>query len=125
MSFLDDLGGLVKQFTGADPADLESAAADHVGGMNVGELAGHLMNGAQNMDGGTVENLVQSLTNALGDHGQDTGGSTDVGSLIQQATQNPGALKDAAVDFIKNNPQAIEQFTPDFAKGLVAKFTGG
>jgi hypothetical protein len=122
MSFLNNLGGLIQQFTGADPADLEQAASDHLGGMDVGELVGHLTQSVQNMDGGAVGNLVQSLTGALGQSGT---GSTDVGTLIQEAAQNPGALKDAAVDFIKNNPDAIQQFTPDFAKGLLAKLTGG
>ncbi|GAC1418449.1 MAG: hypothetical protein NVSMB5_09900 [Candidatus Velthaea sp.] len=139
MSFLNNIGGLLQQFTGADKGDVAAAAADHVGGMDAGELAGHLTGGAQNMDSGTLGNLAQSLIGALGAHGhdeaamQDAGVSTDaaqsgdasaVTALIQHAQSNPGALKDAAIDFIKNNPQAVEKFAPDFVKGLISKFAG-
>ncbi|MFN2460867.1 MAG: hypothetical protein ABR591_09305 [Candidatus Velthaea sp.] len=139
MSFLNNLGGLVQQFTGANPQQVEAAAADHVGSMDTGELAGHLSAGAQNMDSGTLGSLAHSLLGALSAHGhdesqvQDAGVSTGdaragdtnaVTGLISHAQQNPAALKDAAVEFIKNNPRAVEQFAPDFVKGLMAKFGG-
>lgn len=139
MSFLNNLGGLIQQFTAANPSDVETAASEHVGNMNAGDLASHLTQGSQNMDAGTLGNLAQSLLGALSAHGhnesvaQDGGVDTNaaksgdlgaIGDLIAHAQSNPAALKDAAVDFIKNNPQAVEQFAPDFVKGLVAKFAG-
>ena len=138
MSFLDNLGGLIKQFSGAAPGDIGAAAADHVGGMDSGELAAHLLGSAQNMNGGQLGALATSLLGALNNHGQDTGAVQDAGvatgaaqsgdgnavaDLIAHAQQNPAALKDAAIDFLKNHPQAVEQFTPDFLKGIVSRFT--
>ena len=63
------------------------------------------------------------------DAGVDTaaaqsGDPSSVMDLIAHAQQNPGALKDAAMNFIRDNPQAVQQFTPDFLKGIVGKLTG-
>jgi hypothetical protein len=138
MSFLDNLGGLLKQFSGASPADVGAAAADHVDGMDPNALASHLTDSVQNLNGGQLSQLASSLLGALGNHGQDAGSvaaagvptdaatsgdSNAVADLIAHAQQNPAALKDAAMDFVKNNPDAVQQFTPDFLKGIVAKFT--
>lgn len=137
MSFLNNIGGLLGQFSGAAPAQVQAAAAEHVDAMDSTELAGHLSDGAQNMNGGTLAQLATSLLGALVNHGhdeaalQDSGVSADaaragdsnaVTALIAHAQQNPAALKDAALDFIKKNPQAVEQFAPDFLKGIIAKF---
>ncbi len=137
MSFLNNIGGLLAQFTGASPDQVQSAAADHVGDMDTGELAGHLTQSVQGLDTGQIGALATSLLGALSNHGHDEAAIGDAGvsttdaragdgdavtALIQHAQQNPGALKDAAVDFIKNNPQAVEQFAPDFLKGIIAKF---
>jgi hypothetical protein len=107
--------------------------------MDAGQLAGHLTEGAQNMNAGQLAQLATSLLAALSNHGhdeatiQDSGVSTTdaqagdgnaVTALIAHAQQNPGALKDAAIDFIRNNPGAVEQFAPDFLKGIIAKFAG-
>ncbi len=141
MSFLNNLnvGGLIAQLSGARPGDVADAAADHIGEMDSDELAGHLTTGAQAFDRGTLGSLASSILGALSTYGhdersvQDAGVATDaaqngdggaVGDLIAHAQQNPAALKDAALDFIKNNPQAVEQFAPDFLKGIIAKFAG-
>lgn len=139
MSFLDNIGGLLKQFSGAAPDDVSAAAAGHVEGMDADQLATHLTQSVSSMDGSQLGQLATSLLGALDNHGQDaaavdaagvsTGAATSgdanaVADLIAHAQQNPAALKDAALDFIKNNPQAVQQFTPDFLKGIVAKFTG-
>lgn len=139
MSFLGNIGGLLGQFAGAAPGQVQAAAADHVDSMDTGELAGHLTQGAQNMSSGTLGQLATSLLAALRNHGHDEskvqdagistgdaqGGDMDaVTALIAHAQQNPAALKDAAIDFIKNNPQVVEQFAPDFLKGILSKFAG-
>jgi hypothetical protein len=138
MSFLNNIGGLLAQFSNAAPQQVESAAADHVGGMDAAQLAGHLSDGAQNMNGGQLMQLATSLLGALSNHGHDetklgdAGVSTDdaqadqnaVTALIAHAQQNPAALKDAAIDFIRNNPQAVQQFAPDFLKGILSKIAG-
>lgn len=139
MSFLNNIGGLLAQFSGAAPGQVQSAAADHVGSMDSGELAGHLQDSAQTMNAGTLGQLASSLLGALSNHGHDESALQDAGvsttdaqsgdtnavtALIAHAQQNPAALKDAALDFIKKNPQAVEQFAPDFLKGILAKFAG-
>ncbi len=137
MSFLNNIGGLIAQFSNAAPGQVESAAAEHVGTMDSGELGGHLADTAQNLNTGQLGQLAQSLLGALGNHGQSEAAVQDAGvatgaaqsgdmnavtALIAHAEQNPAALKDAAVDFIKNNPQTVEQFAPDFLKGIISKF---
>ncbi len=137
MSFLNNIGGLLSQFTGAAPAQVEAAASDHIDGMDAGQLAGHLTDSAQNLNSGQLGQLASSLLGALSSQGHDeaavqaagvstnaaqAGDSAAVMDLISHAQQNPAALKDAAIDFIKNNPQAIQQFAPDFLKGILSKF---
>ena len=139
MSFLNNIGGLLAQFSGASPGQVQSAAADHVESMDADQLASHLSDSAQNMNSGQLGQLAMSLLGALSNHGHDeasvqaagvsttdaqAGDSSAVTDLIAHAQQNPAALKDAAVDFIKNNPQAVEQFAPDFLKGIISKFAG-
>jgi hypothetical protein len=139
MSFLNNIGGLLAQFSGAAPEQVQAAAADHVDSMDTGELADHLTQGAQNMNSSQLGQLASSLLGALSNHGHDEAAVQDAGvstadaqagdgdavtALIEHAQQNPAALKDAAVDFIKNNPQAVEQFAPDFLKGIISKFAG-
>jgi hypothetical protein len=137
MSFLNNLGGLLSAFSGAQPEQVQAAAADHVQGMDAGQLADHLTDSAQNMNSGQLGALATSLLGALGNHGQDQSAVQDAGvstadaqagdgnavtALIEHAQQNPAALKDAALDFIKNNPGAVQQFAPDFLKGILSKF---
>jgi hypothetical protein len=139
VSFLNNLGGLLSQFSGAAPEQVQSAAADHVAGMDAGQLAGHLADSAQNLNSGQLGQLATSLLGALSNHGHNEAAIADAGvsttaaqagdqssviGLITHAQQNPAALKDAALDFIKNNPQAVQQFAPDFLKGILGKFAG-
>jgi hypothetical protein len=141
MSFLNNIGGLLAQFGGApsEQVQVQAAAADHVQDLDADQLAGHLTDSARNLDSGQLGQLAASLLGALNNHGHDEAALQDAGvstsdaqagdgnavtALIAQAQQNPAALKDAAVDFIKNNPQAVERFAPDFLKGILAKFVG-
>jgi hypothetical protein len=139
MSFLSNLGGLLAQLGGAEPEQVQSAAADHVQDMDAGQLAGHLADSAQSLNTGQLAQLATSLLGALSNHGHDEASVADAGvstndaqagdqnavtALIEHAQQNPAALKDAAIDFIKNNPQAVQQFAPDFLKGILSKFAG-
>ena len=142
MSFLNNLGnlgGLLSQFSAAQPEQIQAAAADHVDSMDSGQLAGHLTDSAQNFNPAQLGQLATTLLGALSNHGhdearlQDAGISTSdaqagdwdaVTALIAHAQQNPAALKDAAIQFIRSNPQVVQQFAPDFLKGVVAKFAG-
>jgi hypothetical protein len=139
MSFLNNIGGLLAQFGGAPSEQVTAAAADHVDSLDTAQLAGHLTQSAQNLNAGQLGQLATSLLGALSNHGHDEAAVRDAGvstgdaqagdvnavtALIAHAQQNPGALKDAAIDFIRNNPQAVEQFAPDFLKGIIARFAG-
>src|SRR5664279_3333275 len=74
MSFLNNLGnisGLLSQFSGAAPEQVQAAAADHVAGMDAGQLAGHLTDSAQNLNSGQLGQLATSLLGALSNHGHN------------------------------------------------------
>ncbi len=131
-----DIGALVSRLAGADRGAVAQAAGDHVAGMDTDELAGHVTQAAQSMDGGSLGTLAQSLLGALANHGsgegdaQDAGVPTDdakagdgdaVSQLISHVAQNPAALREAATTFLSQNPQLVQQFAPDFAKGILAK----
>ncbi len=139
MSFFNSISGLLSQFGGASSEQVGAAAADHVQSLDTGELASHLLQGAQNMESGQLGSLATSLLGALGNHGHDEAAVQDAGisttaaqagdgdavsALIAHAQEHPEALKDAAIDFIKSNPQVVEQFAPDFLKGIIAKIAG-
>jgi hypothetical protein len=131
-----DIGALVTRLAGADRGAVAQAASDHVAEMDTRELAGHVSTAAQSMDTGSLATLAQSLLGALAHNGssesdaQDAGVPTDdarsgdpqaVTQLIQNVAQNPSALREAATSFLAENPQLVQQFAPDFAKGILAK----
>ena len=58
MSFLNNLGGLLSQFSGAPPEQVVSAAADHVGSLDTSQLASHLTDSAQNLNSGQLGALA-------------------------------------------------------------------
>jgi hypothetical protein len=123
---------------GADPNDVADATADHVADVPSDELAQHLADGAQNMDQGSLASLGQSLLSALSAHGHDESQVQDAGvdtaaaadgdqdsvmALIEHAQQNPGALRDAAVSYVQQNPQMLSQL-PGLLSGVMGRLRG-
>lgn len=101
-----NIENLIGQFTGsnANPQAVEGAATEHLSEMDSGELAQHLQTAADN-------------ANQNGNN--DVAGA--ISGLISQNQGNPQGLKDAAISYIKNNPQVLTHFAPPFAQGILSR----
>jgi hypothetical protein len=123
---------------GTAPEDVAAATSNHVAGTDPDTLANHLTSGAQNLDTGGLAQLAQSLLGALAKNGhdekqaQDSGVDTNAASagdqqnvvaLIEHARDNPAALRDAAVNFAKTNPQLLTQI-PGLVEGVLGRLRG-
>ncbi len=119
----------------ADPQQVGDAARDHVADVPPDQLAQHLTDGARNLDQGGLAALGQSLLGALAQHGHDEAQAQDAGvdtaaaangdqgnvvALIQHAKDNPAALRDAAVQYVQQNPQVLTQL-PGLLQGIMGK----
>lgn len=102
----DSLKGMVEQAVSGnvDPQQLEQAASAHVAASDPNELQGHLQTAATNLQQNGQNDLAQQAF-----------------SLISQLQSNPAGAKDAIVAFIKNNPQVLQHFAPEFAQGILSK----
>ena len=87
-----------------DPQALEQAAGDHVASIDNDQLAGHLQTAATNLQGQGQGELAQQAM-----------------ALISQVQSNPQGAKVAVIAFMKNNPQVIAHFAPEFAQGILAR----
>ncbi|MDQ6825762.1 MAG: hypothetical protein M3Z14_01000 [Candidatus Eremiobacteraeota bacterium] len=102
----NNLQNMLQQVTGggADSGAVERAATDHVSSMDSDELTGHMPNAADNLQQDGQGGLAQQLS-----------------GIISEKQTDPAGLKDAAVNFIKNNPQVLAHFAPPFAQGLLGR----
>ena len=102
----NELVGILQQVTSGqvDQQAVSQAANDHVSSMDHSELTQNLQTAADNAN-----------QNGQGDIGQLIMG------MIQRNGTNPEGLKEDAISLITNNPQILEQFAPDFAKGLLGR----
>jgi hypothetical protein len=120
------------------PQQVGDATRDHVEQTDPNELAQHLAQGAQGMDGGQLSTLGRTLLGALANRGHDesqvrdggvdaqavqNGDRQNVVALIEHAQQNPGALRDAAVQFVHQNPQVLQQL-PGLLQGVLGRLRG-
>ncbi len=103
---MNDLKNLIGQVTSGnvDRQALGDAASEHVNSMDSGQLTDHLQTAAQN-----------AQQNGQGDL------ASQIQGVITQAQSNPDAAKGAVVELIKNNPQIIQHFAPQFAQGILGK----
>lgn len=102
----NNLQNIMQQVTGgnADSAAVGQAATDHVSSMDSGELTQHMQTAADNLDQNGQGGLAGQLS-----------------GIISERHSDPQGLKDAAVSFIKNNPQVLAHFAPSFAQGLLGR----
>jgi hypothetical protein len=102
----NEIVGLLQQVTGGqvDPQAVSQAASDHVSSMDSSDLTQHLQTAADNANQNGQGGIAQQIM-----------------GLIQQSGTNPEALKQNAISLISNNPQILQQFAPDFAKGLLGR----
>ncbi len=116
---------------------VQSAIASHVGGLDASELANHFIGMVPNLPEGARTSLASTVMGALGQNGAAasdveaagvpvegamSGDHAALGALLEHAASDPSSLKDAAVSFVTNNPQIIQQYAPDFLKGILSKF---
>lgn len=131
--------GEAQQLLGnAQPQEVADATREHVDQTDTGTLVDHLTQGAQNMNGGQLAGLAQSLLGSLSQHGHDEQQAQDGGvdtqaaqngdqqsviALIQHAGTNPAALKDAAVSYVGQNPAVLQQL-PGLLQGVMGRLRG-
>jgi hypothetical protein len=101
-----NIEGMIEQAVsgGIDPQKIEQAASAHLGDMDGDQVAGHVQQAAQNAD--------QAGQSQIAD---------DLRSLVAQNGTNPQGLKDAAIAYIRDNPQVLTHFAPPFAQGILSK----
>jgi hypothetical protein len=102
-----------------------------------GDLVNHLIGMVPNLPDDARSELASTVLGALGQNGSSPSDVADagvpvedaqhgdhaaLGALLEHATQNPDALRDAAVSYIKNNPGLIEQYAPAPLKGILSQF---
>lgn len=103
---MNDIQGLMQRVTTGtvDPSNVSSAASDQVSNMSHEQLSQHLQTAAQSAD-----------TNGFGDVAQD------LRDLLAQHGSNPQDLKQQAISMISSNPEILQHFAPDFAKGILSR----
>jgi hypothetical protein len=135
--FGDLLGAAEKMLANASPGDVQNAAEQHVSSLPSGEIVNHLLGMIPNLPDSARSELASTVLGALGQNGTpetavaDAGVPTDdakdgdpqaVSSLVQHASSNdPSSLKDAAISFISNNPQLIQQYAPKLLQGILGR----
>lgn len=94
---------------------LQKVASGEVDLQSVGQAAGQHVN---SMDSSDLSQHVQTAASNAQQNG-DTGIAAQLMSLLEQHRSNPDSLKGEVIDLIKNNPQILEHFAPDFAKNIL------
>jgi len=94
-------GGLLNN---ANPQDVSEAAAEHVQKMDSQELGDNLEGAAEKLQEEGQGDLAQQVM-----------------GVVSQVQSNPSGAKDAAINLIKNNPQLLQRFAPDFLQGILSK----
>jgi hypothetical protein len=134
------LGAASKLLGGSGDSTQEqitSAITSHVGGLDAGDLVSHLIGMVPNLPDDARTQLASTVMGALGANGSDanaveaagvpvtnamSGDHAALGALLEHAASDPSSLKDAAISFIQNNPQIVQQYAPDLIKGVLSKF---
>ncbi len=135
--FGDLFGAAEKMLANASPGDVQDAAEQHVSSLPTGELVNHLLGMIPNLPDAARSELASTVLGALGQNGTSeaavagAGVPTDdakdgnpaaLSSLVQHASSNdPSSLKDAAISFISNNPQLIQQYAPKLIQGILGR----
>ncbi len=94
---------------------LQRVASGEVDLQSIGQAAGQHVNP---MDSSELSQHVQTAASNAQQNG-DIGIATQLVSLLEQYRSNPDGLKGEVVDLIKNNPQILQHFAPDFAKNIL------
>jgi hypothetical protein len=140
MSFMDNIGKLAGNLLGgASPQAAATAASEHVGSMDSGELAGHLTQSLGGMDRSQLVGLGQQLLQSLSNHPavgsadaatQAAGTTTEavaagepgaIGALLNLAKQHQDVIQSAASSFFQQHPSAISNLAPGLLQGILGR----
>ena len=101
-----EITGILEKVTSgdADPQAVSQAASDHVESMDHSDLTQHLQTAADNANQSGQGDFAQQIV-----------------GIIERNGTNVDGLKQDAVALISNNPEILQQFAPDFAKGLLGR----
>ena len=134
--FGDLIGDAGKLLANASPSDVQDATAQHVGSLDTGELVNHFLGMVPDLPDGARSELASTVLGALGQSGTGEGavaaagvptdaaksGDPDaLGALLTHAASDPSSLKAAAITYITNNPQLIQQYAPKLLEGILGK----
>jgi hypothetical protein len=97
--------GMVQQVASGeiDQQSLSQAADQHIGSLDPNQVAQHVQTAATNAQ-----------------QNGDTGMAGQLMGLLNQQGSNPQSLQGDLVTIITNNPQILQHFAPDFAKGILS-----
>jgi hypothetical protein len=103
---MNEVAGLLQRVTTGeiDQSSVSQSAANQVSNMSHEELTQNLQNAATNAD-----------RNGFGELAQQIGG------LLSQHGSNPQTLKQEAISLISSNPQILQHFEPEFARGILSR----
>ncbi|MDP9017983.1 MAG: hypothetical protein M3N19_06670 [Candidatus Eremiobacteraeota bacterium] len=98
-----DIGSMIQEVTGGGNAEsLAQAAEQHLGSMAPEEVTQHLQTAAGNASQNGQPDVAQEIQ-----------------GMIANKQVDPEGLKNAAISYIKSNPQVLTHFAPAFAQGLL------
>jgi hypothetical protein len=102
----DSIKNVVEQAASGklDPQALASAVEGHLSTVDDGQLAGHLQTAATNLQQQGQGDLAQQAM-----------------ALVGQLQSNPSDAKAAIVSFVQSNPQILQHFAPEFARGILSR----
>jgi predicted molibdopterin-dependent oxidoreductase YjgC len=103
---MNEVEGLLQRVTTGeiDQTSVLQAADEHVSNMDQQQLKTHLQNAANNASQNGQNDIAQQIM-----------------SLISQHGSNPQSLKQEAISLITSNPQILQHFEPQFAKGILGR----
>ena len=98
-----DIAQMIESATqNGNAQNVEQAASEHVGSLSPDEVSNHLQTAADNARQNGQNDIAKELE-----------------QMVAQRQVDPQGLKDAAVSYIKANPQVLTHFAPSFAQGLL------
>lgn len=104
----NEVQGLLQRVTTGevDQSKVSQAAEEHVSQMDQSQVQQHLQTAADNATQNGQTGIAQQIVGIL------------------QGSKDPDTLKQEAISLIQSNPQILQHFAPDFARGLLGKIEG-
>lgn len=88
--------------SGGNTPAVQQATEDHVAAMPPDEVEQHLQTAAENANANGQPDVAQEIQ-----------------GIIETRHVDPEELKNAAISYIKSNPQVLTHFAPSFAQGIL------